>query len=347
MKRYPLTPSPLPLPLRGRGLKVRGLFAFLSCSVLFLLLQPVLLFSGEEKVRIVATTATLASLVREVTGDRADIYGAAPPGRDLHFYAPTPRDVLKVKKADVLVHMGLDLEAWRDPLLVAAGNPDFLGRRAGAIDVSKGVPLLEIPSSLSRSQGDIHAYGNPHYWLDPENAKIMVRNIAEGLARLFPEEGDVFQKNASAFSRRADEKIRDWQKRLAPYRGSPVVTFHKSWSYFAERFGLEILGELEPKPGIPPTPKHLAELSRMMREKGVKIILKESFQESRTPKKVARETGAKVLTLVQDAGEIKEAPDYLSAVEHNVKLVEEALSPSPSPLPPEGGEEKGEGGDSR
>lgn len=324
MKFYRFTPSPFPFLLRRTGPRGRGIAIFLCSLILFLSAEAKLLF-GEEKVRIVATTATLASLVREVVGDRAEIYGVAPPGRDLHFYTPTPRDVLKVKKADVFVHMGLDLEVWRDPLLVAAGNPAFLGKARGAIDVSRGISLLEIPTSLSRSQGDIHAYGNPHYWLDPENSKIMVRNIAEGLGRLLPEERDVFQKNASAFIQQVDEKIRGWEKRLVPYRGSPIVTFHKSWPYFAERFGLVIVGELEPKPGIPPTPKHLAVLIRIMKEKGVKVIIKESFQESRTPKKVARETGARVLNLLQDPGEIREATDYLSMVEYNVKLVEEAL----------------------
>lgn len=333
-----------------------------AITIAFLIpLHTLFAFPNQNKIKIVATTTTLASLAWEIAGGRGEIHAIASPRQNIHFYQPTPKDVVKVKRADVLIHSGFDLELWRDPLLVAAGNSKFLpltlpspteGERAkgegavgsSSIDASHGIDPLEVPSTLSRSEGDIHRFGNPHYWMDPENAKQPVRNIAEGLSRLFPDSREEFQKNADDLVQRIDAKIRDWEKRLGPFRGTRIVTYHRNWSYFAKRFGFEVAGELEPKPGIPPTPKHLAALESLMKEKGVRLVIKESYQEGRTPKKVADEAGAKVLTLSQSVGETKEGRDYISMMEENVRKIEEALSPSPSPLPPVGGEEIGEGG---
>ncbi len=293
--------------------------------ILFFLCQSPCLFAA-EKIKIVTTTSTLASITKEIAYDKVDVYSIASPKQNIHFYAPTPRNVLKVKKSEVLVHQGLDLEAWRGPLLNAAGNPRFLGGGNFSIDVSKGISLLEVPTSLSRAEGDIHLYGNPHYVVDPENAKIMATNISEGLAKAFPQDADYFRKNTEAFNRKLDEKIKDWLGRMASYKETPIVTYHRSWSCFAERFGFVIVGEVEPKPGIPPTAKHIAELMRVMKEKGVKVIIKESFQENSTPKKIAYETGAQVVTLAQAVGETKEARDYISMMEQDIQLLEQALS---------------------
>lgn len=279
-----------------------------------------------DKIKIVATTSTLGSITQEIAKDRADVYSIASPKRDIHFYHPTPKDVLKVKKADVLVHSGLDLEVWRPPLLDAVGRPELMATGNKAIDVSKGIALVEIPTGLSRAQGDIHAFGNPHYWLDPENAKIIANNIAGGLATIFPEDADFFKSNQKELNRKLEDQIKDWTKRMAPYRDTPVVTYHRSWPYFLKRFGLVTLGELEPKPGIPPTAKHLAQLTRLMKERQVKLILKESFQENRTPEKVAKATGAKVVTLAQAVRENSEASDYSSMMEYNVGTLEKALA---------------------
>jgi len=291
------------------------------------LFQPNLL--AAEKIRIAATTTVLGSITGEIMGNQAEIHTVAAPKRDIHFYHPTPKDVLKVKKADVLVHGGLDLEAWRDPLLIAAGNKAFLGEGKASIDVSRGISLLEVPVSISRAEGDIHLYGNPHYWLDPENAKIMAKNISDGLGRIVPERAAEFRSRAEAFNRKIDERTKDWKKRMEPYRGTAVVTYHKSWPYFAERFGLVVVGQLEPKPGIPPTAKHLAELVRLMKERGVKLIIKESFHEKRTPEKISKETGAAVVTLLQSVGETEDARDYISMMEHNIRTFVGAGLPRP------------------
>jgi ABC-type Zn uptake system ZnuABC Zn-binding protein ZnuA len=304
-------------------------FAKLSLIALWL---AVFLWTGAapleaaEKIKIVATTSTFASITEAIAGDKAEVYFVASPKQNIHYIAPTPKDVMKVKRADVFVHAGLDLElAWRQPMLNAAANPRFLGEGKDTIDVSKGIPMLEVPTSLSRAGGDIHLYGNPHYWMDPENGKIIVNNIAEGLAEIYPEDAGFFRENARRLTAEIEAKIAEWSARMAPFKGTPVVTYHKNWIYFTERFGLEIAGHLEPKPGIPPAPRHLAELERTMREKGVKVIFKESYQESRSPKKVAQETGAEVLSLAQSVGEYKETGDYIAMMEYNIRTLESAL----------------------
>ena len=279
-----------------------------------------------DKLNVVATTTALADIANEVAQDKIRVTSIASPKQNIHHYAPTPKDVLKVKKADVLIHEGLDLEAWREPLLAAAGNMRFLGEGQYSIDVSNGIALLEVPTSLSRAEGDIHAFGNPHYISDPENAKIIATNIAEGLAKVEPENADFFRKNAEAFNQRLDEKIKSWKERLAPFKDAPVIVYHRSWSYFAKEFGLVIVGEVEPKPGIPPTAKHLAEVLQIIREKKVKVIIKEPFEETRTPKKIADETGAQVVTLSQSVGEPKEAKDYISLMEQNITSLEAAFA---------------------
>ncbi len=282
---------------------------------------------ASDKIRIVTTTSTIADLVRQIAGDHADIYYIASPKRDIHFIAPTPKDVLKVKKAQVFVHSGLDLEAWRGPLLDAVGRTDLMWPSGDKqIDVSKGISLLEVPTSLSRSQGDQHAYGNPHYAMDPVNVKIMGNNIAEGLSNIFPHQSANFKKNADDLNQKIDEKLKGWTKRMSPYQGMEVVTYHRNWSYFTKRFGFMIIGEVEPKPGIPPTAKHMASLINSMKEKNVRIIMTESFRESRAPAKIAEATGAKVLTLAQDVGETQEGKDYISMMEQNIHLLEDALA---------------------
>jgi len=300
--------------------KVKIFFLFLG---LFALNANLLLADG--KINVVATTTTLANITREIAGDKVHITAIASPKQNIHHYAPTPRDVLRVKEADVFIHEGLDLEAWREPLLDAAGNLRFLDEGEYSIDVSVGVPLIEIPTSLSRSEGDIHLYGNPHYVADPENAKIIALNIAEGLAKVEPENAVFYRKNAEKFNQRLTVKIKEWEVRMAKFEGAPVVTYHRSWSYFVKRFHLSVIGEVEPKPGIPPTAKHIAELIQQIRSKKAEVIIKESFEENRTPRKIATETGIGVVNLSQSVGEPKEAKDYVSLMEINISVLEDVF----------------------
>ncbi len=269
-----------------------------------------------EKIKIVTTTSTLESLVKAVAGDKAEIYFIASPNRNIHFISATPKDILKVKRADVFIHLGLDLEAWRVPMLEAVGRLEFLTANQKAIDVSIGVPLLEIPASLSRIHGDIHAFGNPHYWLDPLNAKIMAKNISMGLSKFYPEDADFFAKNLQAFDQKMDEKMQEWKSQMAAYQGQPVVVYHNTWPYFLERFGLVTAGYLEPKPGIPPTAKHTEELTQIIKSQNVKVIIKEVFHESRSPKNLAKKTGVSVVTLNTESGQVP--GDYFMFIDYNI-----------------------------
>jgi len=281
-----------------------------------------------EKIKIAATTSTLESIAKEITGEAAVIHRIASPKRDIHFISPTPKDVLKVKKADVFIHLGLDAEPWRQPLLEAAGNASFIsGERA--IDVSKGITLLEVPRDVSRKEGDIHLYGNTHYWTDPENAKIMAQNIAEGLGLLYPEYAADFSARAFEFTSRLDQKTAEWKSLLAPYEGVSIITYHNSWPYFAKRYGLLIAGNIEPKPGIPPGSRHTAELMRLMKEKNIPVIVEESYYEDKTARKIAQETGAAVVAFVQSVGAVEESPDYIAMMDYNVKALESALKGKP------------------
>lgn len=281
-------------------------------------------FAG-EKIRMVTTSSVLAAITHEITGDLADIHYVVPPRQNIHFVAPTPKDVLKTKKADVFIREGLDLESWCDPLLNAAGNPKFFGNGKALIDASNGISLVEVPASLSRTEGDIHQFGNPHYWLDPANGGQIADTVTNGLRALYPEHADRFKTRADQFKKRLGEKLKSWESEMAPYRGTAVVTYHRSWPYFLARFGLVTLGELEPKPGIPPTAKHLAGLIQSMKEKKAAVVIKEPYQESRAPEKVARETGARVVTLSQMVGEPKEASDYIALFDHNIAAIKTAL----------------------
>lgn len=284
-----------------------------------------------EKIKIATTTSTFASIVRDIAKDKADVYSIASPNRDIHYISPTPKDVIKVKGCDVFVHAGLDLEIWRGPLLDAVGRTELMAAGDRAIDVSKGISMLEIPTSLSRAAGDIHAFGNPHYWLDPLNGKIIAKNIADGLSDVYPEEANFFKSNLGEFERKLDEKMKDWERQIAPYKGAGVVPYHNSWPYFLQRFGFVTLTHLEPKTGIPPTLRHIQEVIETMKEKNGKVIIKEVFHEGRTPKKIAKDTGAAIVTLSTETGEVK--GDYASLFDENIQHLVEAFREISSPAP--------------
>ncbi len=300
-------------------------------KILFLLWILILFFNSDlfaaDKIKIVATTSTFASIAHEITQDKAEFYWVASPNQNIHFIAPTPKDVLKTKKADVFIHGGLDLETWRDPLLHAAGKKEFItGERA--IDVSKDITLLEVPDHdhvPSRLEGDIHLFGNPHYWPSPENAKQIASTMAKELSKFYPEYESFFTANLISFNHLMEGKIKDWKTRMAPFKGQKVVTYHNSWLYFLNYFDLKSAAYLEPKPGIPPTAKHLQSVMKTIREDEVKIIIRQNYEDSRSPQKIAQVTGAKVVTLFIETGQIK--GDFFDLIERNIEELEKAFSP--------------------
>lgn len=267
------------------------------------------------QVRVVTTYPELASIVREVGGGRVSASSLARWQDDPHQVTPRPSLALEISRASLFVRIGMDLDLWADDLLVAARNGKVMKGAAGYVDCSKGVRRLEIPTGrVDASQGDIHLYGNPHYLLDPANAKIAAKNIAEGLKRIDPAGANYYDTGYSRFAKQIDEALPHWQKVLSSLKGNPIVTYHKTWAYFLQRFGLREFGTIEPKPGIPPSPGHLRSLMDRMRGDHCKVILIEHFRSRRFPDTVARETGAKVVVAPVMVG-AEGTKDYIGMID--------------------------------
>lgn len=273
--------------------------------------------------KVIATTEDLAALVREVGGDRVSVEALARGYQDPHFVEAKPSFILKLHDADLLVLVGRELEiGWLPPLITQSRNARIQPGGPGYLDASIGVRILEIPTTqITRAMGDVHPQGNPHYWLDPANGRIIARAIVAALARLAPADRAYFEQRYADFDRRLAEAEKRWSAAMAPYAGTKVVTYHRSWPNFAERFGLDVIGYVEPKPGIPPSPQHTIQLIDEMKRQGVKVILVEPYFDLRTPESIAREVGGKVLVLAPSVGGVKEASDYIRLFDYNVNLV--------------------------
>jgi len=284
------------------------------------------------KLYVVTTTPDLAAIARDVGGDKVEVESLAVGTQDPHFVDPKPSFILKLNRADLYVKRGLELEiGWAPVLEKGARNANILPGGRAYVDAAAGIAPLEIPSgSVSRALGDIHPYGNPHYQLDPANAKIIGRNIVDGLARVAAADRAYFETRLAEFDKRVDEKLAGWLRLLAPYRGAKVVTYHKSWDYFAQRFGFEIIGTMEPKPGVPPSPAHLARLIALMQGEHCKVVIKEPFYPENLTRVVAEKTGAKVLTLPDSPGGAPGTDDYLALMDYDVRQVAAALAAASS-----------------
>lgn len=251
---------------------------------------------ARAKLNVVATTPDLGALAHEIGGDRIDLTTLAKPTEDPHFVDAKPSFIVKLNHADALIEGGAELEAgWLTPLLEGARNAKLERGKPGRISAAEGVALLEVPATLDRSQGDIHASGNPHYLTDPANAKVVAAHIARAFAQLDAASASAYTANLAQFNTRLDAKLVEWDKRLAPWRGRPLVTYHNYWIYFGHHFGFPMDLFLEPKPGIPPTPAHLAEVIGKMKAQNVKLIAVQPYQNRKTAETVAGHTGALVL----------------------------------------------------
>lgn len=261
---------------------------------------------AEAKLDVVATTPDLASLAREVGGEHVELTVLAKPVEDPHFVDAKPSFIVKLNHADALIEGGAELEiGWLPALLDQARNPRIAAGQPGRIACARGVKLLEVPSSLDRSQGDIHAAGNPHYLVDPANALVAAQNIAAGLSALDPSNAAAYQANLKRFAEALDAKAAEWEKTLAPFKGQHLAAYHNSWLYFGTRFGLKIDLFLEPKPGLPPTPTHLAEVIGRMKQENARAILVDPYLNRRTADTVAGRTGASVVMVCQFPGGLK------------------------------------------
>lgn len=280
------------------------------------------------KLNIVATTPDLAAVARAVGGDAVEITTLARPTEDPHFVEARPSLILKLNRADVLIEGGAELEAgWLAPLLQGARNPRMVVGAPGRIQCNQGISMLDVPAALDRSEGDIHAAGNPHYMTDPANARIVANHLTEVLCQIDPKSAETYRANLKTFTDRLTSKMAEWQKQLAPFQGRHVVAYHNSWPYFAKRFGLKIELFLEPKPGLPPTPAHLAGVIARMKEEQARVIFVEPYLDRRTAESVARSTGAVVLDVAFFPGGIKGTEDdYLKLMDRIVSSLALALS---------------------
>jgi ABC-type Zn uptake system ZnuABC Zn-binding protein ZnuA len=280
---------------------------------------------AQGRVQIVTTTTDLRSLAEAVGGDRVEVISLVPAAMDAEEYQPKPQDLLRLKNARLLVRVGLDYDLWLDGLLAQADNPNLSRGGVGYVDASFGIPVLEV-RGISVGPGHAHGHGNPHYWLDPKNAEIITSTILEALARRDPTNAATYEANRLAFLTRLETKLSEWETKLAPLKAMPLVAYHNSWPYFARRFRLDFVGFLETKPGVPPSPSHLAGILQMMRGRAVRIVIREPYQPEREVAFVAGKAGASVVTLAASVGALPQTDDFISLFERDVEALRAAAS---------------------
>ena len=279
-----------------------------------------------DKVRVVTTIPDLKSLTEAVGGDLVDVDSLTRGTQNFHEAEVRPSMMLKLRKADLLVENGADLDAWIDVAVQNANNATIVRGGRGRIEISRGVPLLDVPSTrVDRSMGDVHPLGNPHFSLDPGLAPTITQNILDGLLRVAPQHRAAFERNRAAFLARLDEQMGHWTKLMEPVRGAKVVVYHPDFIYFLTRFGLVQLGAVEDRPGIPPSPQHLVNLIRQMKEEGVKAILVEPWNDVKLANRLAEEAGAKAYVMATAVGAVKGADNNLAAIDFNINTLAKAL----------------------
>ena len=288
------------------------------------------LFGGANAfaaIKVVTTTQDLESLTREVGGDKVTVESLAKGYQDPHFVEAKPSFILKLHGAELLVVVGRELEiGWLPPLINQARNPRIQPNADRYLDASSAARILEIPTGqITRAMGDVHPSGNPHYWLSPDNGRRIAQEIQKKLAEISPSDAAYFGQRYADFDRRLAEAEKRWQAAMAPYKGIKVVTYHRSWPNFTEAFGLNVIGYVEPKPGIPPSPSHTLELIQEMKRQQVKVIMIEPYFDRKTPDSIARETGAQVIVLAPSVGGEKDVTDYFKLFDYNVGLVVNAI----------------------
>jgi ABC-type Zn uptake system ZnuABC Zn-binding protein ZnuA len=314
--------------LKGSAMKNKSLLVavgLLMATVAMMSSRPL---SAAAPLKVVTTTEDLASLAREVGGDRVTVEAIAKGYQDPHFVEAKPSFILKFSRADLLIVVGRELEiGWLPPLINNSRNAKIQVGADGYLDPSPGVKILEIPSGqITRAMGDVHPSGNPHYWLDPGNGRAIARAIRDRLTKLDPAGQAVFAQRYDDFDKRLAVAERRWDTAMAPYKGTKVVTYHRSWPNFTDRFGLNVIGYVEPKPGVPPSPSHTIELIAEMKRQQVKVIIIEPYFDSKTPKQIAAQTGATVLTMAPSVGGVPGTEDYIKLFDFNIDLLVTTLS---------------------
>jgi zinc/manganese transport system substrate-binding protein len=283
-------------------------------------------FCAEAKLKVVATLPDLGALAREIGGDKVDVSVLAKPTEDSHFVDARPSFVVQLRDADVLIDGGAELEiGWLPPLLQNARNAKIDVGKPGRVQASQGVRLMNAPANASRAAGDVHALGNPHFVVDPIIAKTVAQHIAQGFSAVDSANAAAYDANYKKFEATINGKLQEWGAAMLPFKGQNVVAYHDSWPYFAHRFGVNIDTFLEPKPGIPPSPSHLAEVIDKMKAQKIKAIIVEPFHDRKIAEKVASATGAKVVDFAQYPGALPGTDSYVKLVDKLVANLSAAL----------------------
>ncbi len=312
-------------------MKRRGLsFSFNVLTVCVLVLRTLAFPIGAvaKKLNVVTSTTDMAALTEEVGGDKVAVESIAKGYQDPHFVEAKPSFLLKLRQADVLVVVGLQLEiGWLPPLITQSGNRRIQVGAPGYLDASQFAEILEIPQgTVTRAEGDVHPLGNPHYWLDPDNGRRIARGIANKLREADPGDEAYFQQRFQDFDKRLTAAEQKWDAEMRPYRGRKVVTYHRSFPNFAKHFGLDVIGYVEPRPGIPPTPTHTLEIIQLMRRENCKVVLVEPYFDLKTPQSIGRETGAQVVVYLPSVGGEKGVDDYFKLFDYDIGLLIKAFS---------------------
>jgi ABC-type Zn uptake system ZnuABC Zn-binding protein ZnuA len=277
-------------------------------------------------IKVVTTTMDSKSIAEIIGGDKVSVTSIATGYQNPHFVDPKPSYIISLSNANMFVTVGLDLETgWSPQLLTSSRNTKIQRGSAGYVDASENVPLMQVPTSANRGEGDIHIYGNPHYWLDPLNGKIIARNICNGLERISPENKSFFEANLTAFNTKIDLKLKEWQAKMAAFKGSKIIAYHNEWCYFENRFGLQIVDFMEPKPGIPPTPSQLVKVIDEVKANHIKVIISSPYFTTSSSDVVAKQTGVKVLTLATSVGAFDSIKNYFDLFDYNINQLIAAL----------------------
>jgi zinc/manganese transport system substrate-binding protein len=282
---------------------------------------------AHAKLNVVATIPDFGSIAEEIGGDKVKVTTICRGTEDPHFVDARPSFIRVLNQADVLIEGGAELEiGWLPPLVNGARNNKILGDAPGHVIMSRGIRLIEVPSGpVDRSMGDVHPLGNPHFWNDPANGKIMAQALAATFTRLDPSNRSTYEANLRRFDERLTKKLAEWIKELEPYRGTKVVTYHKSLDYFLQRFGFKLAGTIEPKPGIEPSPGYINTLIPRVKGEGVKLVMIEPFRPRKTPEYVAQAIGAKLVLLPEKVGANEKVKDYFGLFEYDVQEIAAAL----------------------
>ena len=282
---------------------------------------------ADSKIQIMTATTDLAALAQEIGGDKVTAESIARGYQDPHFVEAKPSFLLKLRHADLLIVVGLELEiGWLPPLITQSTNPKIQVGAPGYFDASRFARILEMPTgAVTRAEGDVHPQGYPHYWLDPDNGLRVAKGIADKLSEMHPGDAAYFAQRYAEFEQKLKQADQQWMAQMKPYAGRKIVTYHRSWPNFAGHFGLNVVGYVEPRPGIPPSPQHTVELIGQMRRDGVKIIVVEPYFDLKTPNAIARDTGGTVVVLMPSVGGEKEITDYFKLFDYDIAKLKQAF----------------------